>query len=393
MIETFLSVNKNKKLLIVHHVIANNMMTITELEEKLDISAKQIKRYIREINDDSFTLSNTIIFDKNGEDIYLLPMTKQESLALYNDLTHSYLNDSSLFQIILLLTTHDRLALPTILKELSMSRSFFYKQLKKLNVILAIHGLEIKTSNSIFYLSGKEIAIRLFSFHFMVECTKHGSWHFPYTTKTEIHHCFPQLSSLLSATLKSNDKFYIFFAILQNRIKYHHYLIDDLNIVSYTNAIEKEKELSVISFDNFKKYLEAQQLFDTELQMLEFRYFIFFTHAYLSELYDESEIIFFLENLEENSRKRKEYPFILEIITEWAKKFHIPKDSYKDIKHFCILFMIASIDLKLTTKQAFPLHNLDIYTEHNIDTKLFTSLSDVIKNTIKQSQFLNSNSR
>ncbi|MFV0559721.1 MAG: helix-turn-helix domain-containing protein [Enterococcus sp.] len=224
-------------------IIRKDSTSLKELSEELQTSKRTIKEDIIRLNrliNEQFSIKEFIVSNRSGV-ITINPLYQKDALKYSYAFKLAILKSSVSFNYCVLLTTHATITKDELLNSLYISDSYLSKQTHQLNTFFTQFGIRIASTHEQYFLTGDELAIRLFSYIFLQDSFQSMEWPFKETSMEEIHQLIPaeiySTSSQRSNTKKSS--LYILYAILQLRIR-------SGNFIQWNNMCEFSPLLELI---------------------------------------------------------------------------------------------------------------------------------------------------
>lgn len=377
MISSFLQASKKNQLKIIQELMRTGASGQKTLAEVVQIEELRLKRYIRNINFDARFIGEYEFIEKNKDGfLQINPVYYDEYDNFYVRLQNRYLNDSLTFQLCKLICGYPQVTIGKVCEKLLISRAHAYRTIKELNLILSFYEVNIENNkNSILTLSGRELIVRTFLYDFVIQCISHNEWIFVTTTKLEI-----QTSVLkflpLSTDYYSQHQAFVFFAILQNRLRTKHYLpiIKDKSEEEYLELFQCFSKLDVFEF------FIRQKLLDPEKRNTEYLYLSFFFSVYLKKFLPESRNLFVAANLLHSNDPI--HVILRKLVDSWEKNFNfsISTEQKMEMLHSCsILYMLTTVmktnPLKIWHRESKTKSD-SLVSDENIEKKIIEFLVD-----------------
>lgn len=155
MIDLFLKKNEYNQIALLGTVLSKNQNKITELEKQFNVSKRSFNRYITTLNEDLNTIYNgklSLVYD--GLNLQLSNSNNIEVHNIFMAVTKYYLNKSTSFKLLVLLSKNDTLNSEDILNQLHISYSYLNKLVKELNNHLEHSSITLVQRNCLLYMSG-----------------------------------------------------------------------------------------------------------------------------------------------------------------------------------------------------------------------------------------------
>lgn len=341
MISIFLHSSKESQLKIIQELMRKGASGQKTLAEVVQLEELRLKRYIKNINFDALFIGEDEFIEKNKDGLLQInPVYYDQYDNFYEHIQTSYLNDSLTFQLCKLICGYSQVTIGKVCEKLLISRAHAYRIIKELNLILSFYEVSIENNkDSNLTLSGRELILRTFYYDFVIQCTSHNEWIFVTTTKIEI-----QTSVLkflpLSTDYYSQHQVFVFFAILQNRLRTKHYLpiIKDKSEEDYLELFQCFSKLDVFEF------FTTQKLLDPEKRNTEYLYLSFFSSVYLKSFLPESHNLFVAANLLHSNDPI--HVSLRKLIDSWEKNFdfNISTEPKMQMLHSCsVLYMLTTV--------------------------------------------------
>lgn len=341
MILNFLQTNKKNQLKIVQELVRKGAMGYTNLAETIQLEESRIKRYINIINSDASSLGDAVFVEKNKDGLLQInPIYYDQYDNFYVHLQNNYLKESLTFQLCKLICGYSQVTISDVCEKLLISRAHAYRIIKELNTILSFYEVTVKnTNNSVLTLSGRELILRTFLYDFVIQCISHDEWIFKTTSKLEIQ---TAILKFLPTTTSyySQHQIFVFFAILQNRLRTKQYLPKIMN-----EAEENYLELfQCFSKSDVFEFFTAQKLLDPVIKNTEYLYLSFFSSIYLKNFLPENNNLFVAANLLRSSDPKQ--ILLRKMIDNWEREFefNITTEQKMQLLHSCsVLYMLTMV--------------------------------------------------
>lgn len=160
MLNILIKQNEYKQLVIAGAAISDATVTINSLLEKLDISRNTFNRYLITINHDLISAVDTSLsINSDGTSLTLINPNDLQPPNIFIRLIKYYLNDSTGFKLLMILSQQNKIASDKLLDNLSISHSYLNKVIKQLNTSLDNVAVKIIQRNKNVFFEGDELDI------------------------------------------------------------------------------------------------------------------------------------------------------------------------------------------------------------------------------------------
>lgn len=288
----FLTNSQLQKLIILNE-LEEGRANLSTLEIKLGVSKRKLKEIIyqlmEELSIEKYKSNCPLVLDK--ESIFICSDFEMKDYAtMLNTCRERYLEESSLFQVLLLILEKRVFSVPLIADTLAYSESYVYKLLKKLKEFFQLMNIDIqliKKNETLIRVKGSEMTIRMLHYLVVSVASKGNRWLLKTISESEILALQRYLNSerykKLSPIGKKRVNYIlgIFESALKNNCSIP---IIDNQVKEIGEKINKEKEIGL-----YLKYLREKDL-DIQIHK-EVIYLSFFVCYFMQELRTDKEKI------------------------------------------------------------------------------------------------------
>lgn len=248
MLDLLVKKNEYNQIVVLGSALSNKKKTVPDIQEQLTISKSSFNRYLNNLNHDL-----TLFFDEklelvsDGYHLTLVNPTNQSNHNVFMATLKFYINQSTTFKILLMLSYQNPLEVETILNELHISYSYLNKLIKEINQYMWRTSVSLTQRQKMLSLEGPELNVVVF-----IIGLKLALWRFDPThdvllevTKGDYYYESTHLSHL--NTLQTNRLAYVAQTILDQPLSGSKIDITDsevnellLILTSYKNVIKAE---------------------------------------------------------------------------------------------------------------------------------------------------------
>ncbi|WP_213497094.1 helix-turn-helix domain-containing protein [Lactococcus formosensis] len=261
-----------RELRIIYFILGKDSTSISEISKKFSISKRLVKHSIININSHFTDLLHKKFFiqSNNLGIISINPHYKKTSLLDVNTLKLKLLKENSLFKLCLILITNTSISREKIIKNLYISDIYLDKLIHSLRKYLLTYNIFIKSTKKVFYLTGEEIYIRIFSYIFLFTSFNEIEWPFDSLSKPFIEEKISELNISSEIVSQNNPSLLYLYSIFYLRNS-------NGRILSRYISIEEEYILNdiyqLLSEVNLDKKFNLN--FSINTNSVEINYFIF----------------------------------------------------------------------------------------------------------------------
>lgn len=171
---------RKKELLVLYTIIQKETCTLQELATTLSIPKRTIKEIIRKLNGTIFQhlkITNFIQSSSKGM-IQTIEPSLNDKMSIFYRVKLFYLQESNRFKFLLLLFDYPDSPIPKkiLLEQLYISPSYLEKLKRQLNKVLERFQLQLVSRQNCYILTGNEIFLRIFMYHFFLESFHGVQW-------------------------------------------------------------------------------------------------------------------------------------------------------------------------------------------------------------------------
>lgn len=353
MFNSLLQNNKLAKIKIWYYFYEHPLDKIQtqKLAAILNISENNLKRYIKELNEDiSYIITqSTPMIKKYSPNTYYLGDELKEKELLHSQLIEDYLNSSNGYRLILLFFKKTILSIHTISSELLLSRSVTYDTIKELNHLLVSYNIQItKKNNNLYQFTGEELNIRIFMYNFLTNCTPKKVWPFNFS-KLKINHLIFNKTIMNTAPKKVVHDFILLNAIIFNRVSQGYYLHSS----HYSFDVS---ENTLFCSDSIKNIYIEHYIRDSKIKKNEQDMLIFLTYIIFPEIIGMANILNFSKNSEHvNQCTTLFYQELLQLL---CLRFDL--DFSTEQYHFSRYYLYLHHKLYLLLPSVDPFHLIEL---------------------------------
>lgn len=281
--KTLLSNSANRQVLIIEKLkYSDDWVPVKSMVESIDASPKTIIKDCEDIED---RWGHIVSIQINGSSALLLSEKKGHSVSeIFSEMIH----ESIAFQLLEQIIFHPGKSRSELQKELFISSANLYRQIVKLNDILAAFGVSIDRTN-ICLLGENEVQTRIFLAIYFSEAYDYNSWPFPTIDRRKVEQLvekmvssYPQelsLPFLVGATLLRQRQGFV-VSEEHKKKKDHHldvYRLFLLNLQELLpDLVQEELYLDFastllwrdFSWDNREEERRIEQLCRTSIQLI-----------------------------------------------------------------------------------------------------------------------------
>lgn len=304
------------------------------LQQELNISKRQVKDTIKDLNEDIEGISLIIT---EGIVTFNEKIEHSKYIEVTNNCRILYVTSSSFFQLMLFVLEKRSFSIVQAAQILSYSESYVYKLINKLkeffNQVNAGFKLE-KKNETILQLVGCESTIRLFHYLCVAVATKGNYWAFNTIDEDEILKVQYYLNSdryeRLSPAGKNKANYIL--AVYESALKNRQKITDlDKDVISLGETINKEREITLLL-----RYLKEEKMGSNKKLHIELIHLAFFANYFIEELRTKKEKIIIGEEIY-NLKGNKIVKSCIKILDMLRSEFEIQNDIY-----YLLLYNISS---------------------------------------------------
>lgn len=380
MFNIILDKYSQKKLTLLNLVYRNSTLSSLFLANQLNISVRSVNRYVHDINKEIALLYEKENFlQSDGLTYYRIDpkLNNLEVLDTFYHLKLYYLNLSLPFQLLLRLSTNEKISVSRLLDELIISSSYLFRVIKKLKTFLEKFGIEIKIDkhNKIF-LTGEEKKIRIFLFYFLTDSFQGIEWPFKSISKLEIQKLTMDEEIYLLNSRESS--LYFFIAILVNRLANRH-VIQTIN--TYLATI-----LDILSKSGYgqRSLILKKFLIDDKTRKSEIIYYDYMIATLVPESISKKD-----QQMIGRMLFKQDHEIILlckQLIQSITTKYNIAlelNERYQELYKF-VLFFVSLIeqnqDLISAEKISFPSYNYNLAVSASDEESIKKIYNKILRN-------------
>lgn len=168
----FFLTNSQCSKLFIFNELCLNVLSISELQNKLNVNKQKLKILIKNLEQDIEEVNKKIaissLFNDKNRSILSRELTSEELVSLRNSLEEKYISTSAQYKGLLFILEKRSFNITQLSKYLSFSKSYTYKILDKIIFFLSTIDNKLyfsKLNETFIILTGDEIVIRLLHLH------------------------------------------------------------------------------------------------------------------------------------------------------------------------------------------------------------------------------------
>lgn len=267
-----------REVMLLYIVTTSKETSFSILSEQLDIPKRRISADISKLNrisDQIFDFDMKLILTNKAGIVKINPPLQDESIEYYYRLKFALLNESSLYQLCIVLVINGQVHKNEIIDRLFISTHYLIKLCQQLNTYLSTFNLSVKKKNSIYSIEGDEISYRLFTYLLLQDSFQGINWPFELNIPSVPHNKRENDNSLTK-----NFSIQLFSQLLSQRFKFEKFLP-----LPFTDKNYKLFEMIMENFDS-SLFLEngTFDLLESSVEKSERLYLNFFQRVFLSDL-------------------------------------------------------------------------------------------------------------
>lgn len=380
LLELFFSEIQAQKMFIIDEMIHKSLY-ISDLEGSLREGKKKIKRIIEslkvDISEYNEKYNRALLLVATKETVYFYPTINDgEKVEIKSYLQEKYLLESSLFKSLLFILENRYFSIINLARNLSYSESYAYKLINKLKDLILLRDLGIsiaKKSETLLWIKGDEVVIRLLHYILTNNCTIKGSWHFRTIVEAKISfmHSYLNAERIKKLSPSNIKKVNNLIAVYENALRNGCFSLSLPTAVrSLGRIINKEKELSMYLYYLSKKELESVKELHSELIQLAF-----LLNYFVPELRSKKEKIALGKELADNKRNQVVKPCVM-LVDKIREKHRLTQENY-----YLLIYSLCNRLIIIHYLKFYKFMRLDSFHSRNfkIDTDIELAINRIFK--------------
>lgn len=380
MIDTFLSRTNSLRLKIFYELLDCDGIQINKLTQKFQCTTLNLKRNIEAINLDLSYVTKDVYIDIDKNKIINILSNNQNLLYVFTQLAYHYEKKSISFSLCTLVIK-SKCTMVQLCEMLNISISHAYREISNTNKLLTDSKIRL-AFNTQGYLDfkGDEISIRIFIYHFILECLPEDVWLFPALTKQEATSAVLKIFEGTSEIDKlSLNKLSCLYTISVHRMSKNNYLISkDTHEVIF-------KFYTFISEDKFRQNSSSLFHKKTKKANAEFHVFNFLVRVFVPSIVPKKYIIEIGKSYERSNKENAK--FLLKVLNNWKLQFcpDLSKEHFYHVIYYSTLIFNAAIYFDLGRLSVWNLENIYLKKEN---TKYLSQINNFMQQQVSLPEIL-----